>query len=71
MRTVNCKIYGYKAKLVIDDRGVYKGFVYVMRDPGQGRAWKSIVAHPQDESRSILEFCSSVDEAIKYVAGDE
>lgn len=71
IRTVNCKFYGYKAKLVIDQYGEYKGLVYIMRDPAQGRSWKSIVAHPHNESRSILQFVSSLEEAVNYVAGDE
>ncbi len=63
-------MYGYKAKLVIGNDGEYKGFVYTQRDPGQGRSWKNIVAYPQNEYRSILEFCSSVEDAVEWVAND-
>lgn len=70
MRIINCKMYNYKAKLAIGNDGEYKGFVYVMRDLGQGRSWKNIVAYPQCESRSIFEFCTSIEDAVRYVAND-
>lgn len=68
VRTVNCRHHGYKAKIVIGADGDYKGIVYVQRDPAQGRAWKCITACPHSVSKAILEFCASIEDAVRYVA---
>ena len=67
MKLRKALIHGYKGHLVLNERGHYVGYVFVMRDPGQGRSWKNIEAHPVSDYQDIRTFFDNEKSAAEYL----
>ena len=63
------RVHGFQGYLVVNDTKDYCGFVFIKKDPNEGKRWKCITAVPLDEYEITRYSLETVEEGAAYLVG--